>query len=80
MLGNIDSEGRLEDGGDLFGPGDATAEAKAKLSGLSHLLNIEDTLNPSGNNDKPTGLATYVTLFGYVVQFSCHTNFEGRHF
>ena len=64
MLGNIDSEGRLEDGGDLFGPGDATAEAKAKLSGLSHLLNIEDTLNPSGNSDKPTGLATYVTLFG----------------
>ena len=68
MLGNIDSEGRLEDGGDLFGPGDATAEARAKLSGLSHLLNIEDTLNPSGNSDKSSGLATCITVIFIAKQ------------
>lgn len=40
MLGNIDSDGRLENE-DLFGVG---GDARAKVSGLTHLLNIEETL------------------------------------
>ena len=50
MLGNIDSDGRLENE-DLFG---TSVDARAKVSGLTHLLNIDETLMGAKKSEEET--------------------------